>query len=700
MMTAGGASRRTSSNRRSLSRGGLGAGLIDLTREPLRDPATAVLADPKVSESRRFCGRCGKPVGRGQDGSPGPVEGSCPNCGARFSFRPGLSTGDVVDDRYEILGCLAYGGLGWIYLARDRHVSDTVSDRWVVLKGLINTHDVHAMAAAEAERRFLVGVDHPNIVKIHDFVRHPDPGTGTVVGYIVMEYVGGRSLRDILLDHRPVGGPREALPLAQVIAYGVEILPALGYLHDRDLLFCDFKPENVIHAEEQLKLIDLGAVRHVDDYVSVVYGTPGYQAPELMRRGPSVATDLYTVGRSLAVLSFDFTGFTTRYADRLPEPADVPLLAREESYHRLLRRATHPDPDRRFRSAAEMREQLLGVLREVLSAGDGTPRPAPSAEFTPEVRAFGAEAGIVDRVRPLTGFDGAAVAAALPRPQVDTADPGAGFLATLSATDPEELVRALDAAPEGSVEVALRLVRARIERGNLAGAATDLDKLAADDPTDWRVDWYRGLVALVAGRPDDARSAFGTVYDALPGEPAPKLAAAAAAEWSGDLEVAARLYERVWRADRGYVSAAFGLARIRLQDGDRPAAVTVLDEVPDSSSYHGAAQVAAVRARLTGSPATLTEIDLLDASARLERLPIEPGQKARLTVEALETALAWITAGPAAGPVCMLGHELTERGLRLGLERAYRLLAKAADDPYTRTLMVDRANACRPRTLT
>jgi serine/threonine-protein kinase PknG len=419
-----------------------------------------------------------------------------------------------------------------------------------------------------------------------------------------------------------------------------------------------------------------------------------------MRRGPSVATDLYTVGRSLAVLSFDFTGFTTRYADRLPEPADVPLLAREESYHRLLRRATDPDPDRRFRSAAEMREQLLGVLREVLSAGDGVPRPAPSTEFTPEVRAFGTEAGIVDRARPLTGFDGAAVAAALPRPQVDTADPGAGFLATLSPTDPDELVQALDAAPAGSVEVALRVVRARIERGDLARATTDLDKLAADDPTDWRVDWYRGLVALVAGRSDDARSAFSAVYDALPGEPAPKLAAAAAAEWSGDLEVAARLYERVWRADRGYVSAAFGLARIRLHDGGRAAAVTVLDEVPDSSSYHGAAQVAAVRARLTGSPATLAEVDLLDASTRLERLPIEPGQKARLTVEALETALAWVAAGPAAGPVRMLGHELTERGLRLGLERAYRLLAKAADDPYTRTLMVDRANACRPRTLT
>jgi len=699
MMTVGGSTRRSTSTRRALSRGGLGAGLIDMPRVPLRDPATAVLADPQVSESRRFCSECGKPVGRGRDGSPGLAEGSCPNCGARFSFLPGLPTGDVVKERYEILGCLAYGGLGWIYLARDRNVSDTVSDRWVVLKGLINTRDVHAMAAAVAERRFLVGVDHPNIVKIHDFVQHPDPRTGAMVGYIVMEYVGGRSLQDILLDRRAAAGPHEALPLAQVIAYGVEILPALGYLHDRELLFCDFKPDNVIHAEEQLKLIDLGAVRHVDDYVSAVYGTPGYQPPELMRLGPSVAADIYTVGRSLAVLSFDFTGFTTTYADRLPEPADVPLLAREESFYRLLRRATHPDPDRRFRSAAEMREQLLGVLREVLSARDGVPRPALSTEFTPEVRAFGTEKGIVDRVRPGVGFDGAAIAAALPLPQVDVADPSAGFLATLSATDPDELVRTLDAAPVDSVEVALRLVRAHIQRGDLARAATDLDKLAADDPMDWRVDWYRGLAALVAGRPDDARSAFSTVYDALPGEPAPKLAVAAAAEWAGDFDAAARLHERVWRTDRGYVSAAFGLARIRLRDGDRTGAVTVLDEVPGSSIYQLAAQVAAVRARLDGSPASLTEADLLDASARLERLGLDLGRQARLTVETLETALAWITVRPAANPVRVLGHELTERGLRFGLERAYRVLAKMADDPHTRTLMVDRANAFRPRTL-
>ncbi|MEU8263019.1 tetratricopeptide repeat protein [Micromonospora sp. NPDC048999] len=701
--TAGAGSVRTRSGRsRPSARGGLGAGLIDVPRVPLRDPATAVMSDPKVAESRRFCAKCEAEVGRGRDGRPGRAEGFCPHCGHPFSFLPRLRAGDLVNDRYELLGALAYGGLGWIYLARDRNVSDSVSDRWVVLKGLINTGDADAMASAVTERRFLVEIDHPNIVKIHDFVQHPDPKTGELVGYIVMEYVGGQSLRDILVARRAEG--TRVLPLPEVIAYGVEILPALGYLHDRGLIFCDFKPDNVIHAEEQLKLIDLGGVRRVDDEVSAIYGTPGYQAPEVASVGPSVTSDLYTVGRTLAVLSFEFRGFSSTYADRLPDQSQVPLLAQEESYHRLLCRATHPEPARRFQSAAEMSEQLLGVLREVLSAADGVPRPTLSHRFTAERRAFGTGAGeIGDTV--VADLSPASVAAALPLPQVDVLDPGAGFLATLSVTDPNEVVRQLMSAPVQSVEVAFRLVRARIEQGDLAGAHTGLDELAAADPFDWRIDWYRGLAALAANNAGAARVAFDAVYNELPGEPAARLALAAAMECTGDPTAAERLYHRVWRVDHGYLSAAFGLARIRLAADDRSAALTVLDQVADSSSLHAAAQVAAVRASLHATAQhPIDPDDLLHASARLERLSLDLERRARLAVEVLEAALAWLTTARAAGHrpppgARVLGHELTERGLRFGLEKAYRAMAQLARDTDTRIALVDRANTVRPRTL-
>src|SRR5258708_12249946 len=105
----------------------------------------------------------------------------------------------------------------------------------------------------------------------------------------------------------------------------------------------------------------------MNDDVSALYGTPGYQAPEseLAGIGPSVGTDLYTVGRALAVLSFDFAGFSTRYAASLPTPAEVPLLAEQESYYRLLRRATGTEPTRRFPSPHELAAPPTAVLPAV-----------------------------------------------------------------------------------------------------------------------------------------------------------------------------------------------------------------------------------------------------------------------------------------------------------------------------------------------
>ena len=407
---------------------------------PARDPTTAILADPRVPESRRFCGNCGERVGQSVNGRPGLTEGFCRQCGTRFSFSPKLAPGELVAGQYEVLGCLAHGGLGWVYLARDRNVSD----RWVVLKGLLNTGDADAMAAAVAERQFLAQVEHPNIVRIYNFVQHASASDGESAGYIVMEYVGGKSLKEIRLDARQGGG---AVPLAHALAYAIEILPALGYLHDRGLVYCDFKPDNVIQTEEQLKLIDMGGVRPIDGD-EPIYGTVGYQAPEIEADGPSPSSDLYTVGRALAVLTFEFAGYQGEYKYRLPDA--VPLLAEQESFARLLRRATDPDPERRFQSAAEMAEQTTGVLREVLSVTDGQPRPAFSRLFSPELRAIGAELTPIsgERVR-VSPPPVAEAIAGLPAPLADGTDPAAGYLATLGTLQPEQQAAALLAAVAG-----------------------------------------------------------------------------------------------------------------------------------------------------------------------------------------------------------------------------------------------------------
>jgi serine/threonine-protein kinase PknG len=678
------------------SRGRLGAGLVDVPRVPYRDPASAVLADPEVAENKRYCISCGAKVGRSSEGVPARADGQCESCGTPFSFKAKLRHGDLVGGQYEVLGCLAYGGLGWIYLAKDHNVSD----RWVVLKGLINTGDATAMASAVAERRFLAEVEHPNIVKIYNFVQHPDPETGNPVGYIVMEYVGGQSLRQIALEHQRAEGQAQPLPIGQVIAYGLEILPAMGYLHSEGLLYCDLKPDNVIQTHEQLKLIDLGAVRRYDDDESPLFFTTGYSAPELAEQGASVASDIYTVGRTLAVLSIEFSGYSTKYKYSLPGPEEVPLFALFGSYYRILRRATHPDPERRFYSAEDMAEQLTGVLREVMALGTGRPRPGVSTVFGPEARTFGSDRhGSLAVPRPLDVIVG------LPVPQVDTDDSGAGVLASITATDPAELADMLAAAPQDSVEVRLMTVKARTELGDLARAVGELEVASRllDDPYDWRLTWYRGLIELAANRFVEARAAFDAVYDALPGEPAPKLALAMCAEYQGDYFGAARFYELVWRTDRAYVSAAFGLARVYLAQGARTGAIEVLESVPDSSSHYLAAQLAAIRVKTSRQdPAKLTQRELSDAAAQLERLQLDAERRAQFSAEVLETAYGWLRAGrPGAngGGSRVLGCELTERDLRFGLERCYRALARLANTADERHALVDRANLIRPRTL-
>ncbi|MFF0554522.1 tetratricopeptide repeat protein [Streptomyces sp. NPDC004266] len=716
------------------ARNRLGAGLVTIPEVPRPDPRAAVMENAEVPERKRFCSRsdCGAPVGRARGDRPGRTEGFCTKCGHPYSFVPKLRAGDIVHGQYEVAGCLAHGGLGWIYLAVDR----AVSDRWVVLKGLLDTGDQDAMAAAISERRFLAEIEHSNIVRIYNFVEHLDPRTGSMDGYIVMEYVGGKSLKEIANDRRTPDGRRDPLPVEQACAYGIEALEALGHLHSRNLLYCDFKVDNAIQSEDQLKLIDMGAVRRMDDDESAIYGTVGYQAPEVAEVGPSVASDLYTVARTLAVMTFDFQGYTNVFVDSLPDPEHIEVFRTYESYYRFLVRATDPDPARRFASAQEMAEQLTGVLREVVALQSGRPRPALSTLFGTEVRVtdttlfaeqtedvslLGARktgrkraalppATAVPRAAGpgglLAPLDAPATALALPVPRVDPGDPNAGFLAGLAAAAPGELLGALQGAPAPSTELRLRTLRAQLELGDLPAAARTLAALEERDPDDWRVVWYRGVASLVTGDREHAALAFDAVYDAFPGEPAPKLALGICAEVLGQLDNAAEYYRLVWATDPGFVSAAFGLARVRLAAGDRGGAVQALESVPEASIHYTAARVAAVRARLRRRPAhEPLGADLTAAAAQVSALQgfgLDAVRRERLSTEVLGTALDWVLSGsPGAAPgggALLLGSELDERGLRFGLERSYRVLARLAQRGEERIELVERANRFRPRT--
>ncbi|MCY1145000.1 protein kinase [Actinoplanes sp. Pm04-4] len=674
-------SARTGSSRTG-SRRRFGGGLVDIAPITQADPATAVMATAEVPESKRYCAKCGNQVGRTRGDRPGRTSGFCPSCGEPFNFTPKLVKGDLIGGQYEVIGALAHGGLGWIYLAVDKNVSD----RWVVLKGLLNSGDEDALAAAVAERRFLAEVEHPNIVKIYNFVEHDG------AGYIVMEYVGGKSLKDILKDRRTAAGnTSDPLPVDQALAYVLEIMPAFGYLHDRGLIYCDFKPDNVIQVADQLKLIDLGGVVHIDDQDAALYGTVGYQAPEMATLGPSIASDLYTIGRTLAVLTTDFRGYQTTFSDSLPDRGEFPVYQRFESFYRLLRRATASNPGERFVDSAEMAEQMLGVLRQVLAA-EGTPQPAPSRLFTGELR--------TDLRSETPRWQD------LPTPLIDLTDPAAAFLASVTVTDPAEVLTLLRSAPAETLEVALRGLRALIDLGvrdgSFAGARQECDRLAAKYGDDWRVAWYDGLLAVAEGQYTEARQRFDAVYSALPGELAPQLALGLTLELAGDA-AAAGYYDVVSRTDPSYTAAAAGLARCRLGAGDRSGAVEAYNRVPGTSSAYRSSQVGAVRALVRAHASAVPDVDALaTAAALIERLEVEAAQLAALRAELLEQALRNV-AGKATLPAAVLGParngNIRERDIRFALEEAYREMARAAHGAE-KIRLVDLANASRPRTRT
>jgi serine/threonine-protein kinase PknG len=659
----------------------LGAGLTHVPAIPPIDASKAILANPMVPEERRNCPSCGNPVGRSRGDQPGRTDGFCPKCRNPFSFSPKLKDGDLVGGQYLVRGCLAHGGFGWIYMAQDQNVSN----RWVVLKGLLNSEDPDAVAAAIAEQQFLARVEHPLIVEIYNFVTHDG------AGYIVMEYVGGTSLKTLLKQRMEANrGQYDALPIDQAIAYMLEIMPAFSYLHDLGLVYCDFKPDNIIQVGDAVKLIDLGGVRRIDDMDSAIYGTVGFQAPEVAEVGPSIASDIYTLGRTLCVLAFEFRGYQSKYVGTLPPVAEVPLFQQYDSVYRLLVKACAPDPADRFVSADELRVQLLGVLREVVADKQGV----KAAQHSTSSLLFGSPgdlaAGLGDQAEPWRR---------LPSLVRDDSDKMAGWLKTVSVPDPEQRLNLLVDAPESSAQILLEIAQAALEVGPARYDMVDtaVADLLAADPWEWRAVWMSGLVALARNDAAAAQSAFNAVYGQVPGELAPKLALAVSCETSGEYDVAEGLYLTCARTDANYIApSAFGLAAIRSARGDLDGAVGALDLVPPTSGSF-------VRARrmraglLAGSGRGLSA--LAEAMSNIESVTIDPVDRANLTASIFRTALDEVLGkGPQPG-LKIAGREAVEPDLRDGLEAAYRELAGHAHSRQERIALVDLANDVRGWTL-
>jgi serine/threonine-protein kinase PknG len=661
-------------------------------------------------------------------------------------------------DRYDICGAIDRGGLGWVYLAFDLKIK-----KHVALKGLRDSEDPRHRRVAEDELRALAATQHKNIVAVLDTVRHthrqPATGQPAEIDYIVMDYVRGRSFRDL----------RAAQPL-RIVEAGeaiLEALDALGHLHTMQphgLLYNDFSPSNLMRGESGwIWLIDLGAVSILGEPGRTqTWGTPGYRDP--YGNPPSPQTDMYAVARTLARLTLAMPNFTDGRS--LPDPGDEPRL---RSFHLLLQRATDPDPTRRFESAAEMAEQLEGVLCEARAATDGTQHPRLSSVFGQETVTFGAN---TDRF-PQPPGDRPAWARALPDTLVDRSDRYANQVAPASTSGPAQLLKTIESRLEPTFEMRLRVARARLdalaaedwdrtverltpalrfdrtdlddltstlatarraftEAGKavppVPGAAAalqvcetysqvsdELAKLAEERGQDLRIAWQQSIALLLIGAVTLARDGFTGVRQALPGEIAPRLALGTCAELLGDHRAAREQYGAVWRTDHDYVSAAFGLARACCALGHRATAIDVLSGVPSRSAYRTAAQIGIlIAARPALDPDGERPWDFLRTAEKLdpqhpEHLELDDLRRQQAVVTVLQDALTWHRRGrpwrpredpvdrpPPHPPKRLLGVELTERGLRAGVEAGYRQLARhEALTEEQRCYCVNRANEIR-----
>jgi serine/threonine-protein kinase PknG len=668
--------RRSASVGRS-TRKKLGAGLISLPELPSIAPESVVMKEAIVPEHKRFCGNsdCGQSVKR--------EKGFCPACGQKYSFMASLKPGDRVAGQYEVKGAIAFGGLGWVYLGYD-----LVLSRYVVLKGLLNTEDASSAAVAVAEKQFLASVKHANIVGIYNFVSHG------VESFIVMEYVGGKTLKEVRKENG-------VLPVAEAIAYIHRILSAFSYLHGQNLVYCDFKPDNILIEGDDVKLIDMGGVRRIDDPDGDIYGTVGYTAPEA-GEGPTIVTDLYTIARTLAILVCSIRGFNKEHLYSLPTPKEEPLFAKYESLYRFLLRSTAPDPNARFQSADEMADQLLGVMREVVAADRGTPCPTVSSLFSGDRLSY-LVTGALDPI----GVD----VKQIPMPLMGKEDPALpDLMNTISLSDPAQRVdRLMEISwkyPK-SIEVKLQLVEHWLAQNEGEKALPILQEIAELDPWEWRATWNWGRIYLAQKKSKEAIARFDRVYTDLPGELAPQLALALALEQNQNYSEAIFYYQRVLQTSADYPSAAFGQARCYLAlqtvaqskhstEDCRNEAVKALQQIPATSSLHLRSQTEMVQSLASVQQVPPTAQTLTAASTLMNQLSLQGMERYHLMYMLYSNALQVVKQSPR-NHLKSLGTQhlpLTIEELKTKLEEVLKGMAHlSSGDEKIR--LIDEANRVR-----
>jgi serine/threonine-protein kinase len=266
----------------------------------------------------------------------------------------------LFDGRYRIMRKLGTGGMANVYLAEDQELG-----RRVAIKILDDRHasDEQFIERFRREAKNAAGLSHPNIVSIYD--RGQAEGTY----YIAMEYLDGRSLKELIVSRGPA-------PVHVAIDYARQILAAVRFAHRHGIVHRDIKPHNVlVDAEGRLKVTDFGIARAGGSQMTEagsIIGTAQYLSPEQAKGAPVDQTsDLYSVGVVLYELLtgvVPFTGDTPveiamKHLSTVP---DAPSARRSDiprDVDMIVLRALAKDPAERYQSADEMDADLARVQR-------------------------------------------------------------------------------------------------------------------------------------------------------------------------------------------------------------------------------------------------------------------------------------------------------------------------------------------------
>jgi serine/threonine-protein kinase len=277
-------------------------------------------------------------------------------------------TGELIDGRYQLERLIAAGGMASIYVG-----VDTRLDRQVAVK-IMHPHlanDEEFVNRFIREAKAAAALSHPNIVAIQD--QGWNEG-GSPAVFIVMEYIDGFTLRELLHE----GGP---LSSEDLLRYMIPIVSALAEAHKRGIVHRDIKPENILISKDgRIKLADfglargeqLGATMTVES--SVVLGSVSYLSPEQVQRGISDArSDIYSVG----VVLFELLTGRKPYEgespiqiaykhvnERIPAPSTI-KSGIAPALDALVVKATSPNPDQRQRDAGVLLSEMRSAAIEI-----------------------------------------------------------------------------------------------------------------------------------------------------------------------------------------------------------------------------------------------------------------------------------------------------------------------------------------------